>query len=328
LSLPENLRDGLTAQEVAEAAWLHDDAVGATHQAEHLLELLIQSGFPVRREKKSRGGEEVSVYAYETSLVQASPVKFFAPLKKKYLQDATRQDEKWVESLFWDLTVITPEAQEELQVNGGIFNDFAPTDQRSTQERANNSPTKFSFPHRSAASSRRPHRVVYGGEVVVSDRWREEFGEEIKHADQHFRIVYLCSKPVDADEKIIAGLNDARVAVCRPETLNQDTRDALADLLAAEEMKKNCAASNQGSLRDYADEKRKAAVKAILKCQQDEFRRGRVFTQKGYGIPATEVFAQSKEREEMLAARLLEKSYDTPLFSPKEPLNKSSNFPA
>ena len=82
--------------------------------------------------------------------------------------------------------------------------------------------------------------------------------------------------------------------MCRPETLNQDTRDALADWLAAEEMKKNCAASNQGSLRDYADEKRKAAVKAILKCQQDEFRRGKVLTQKGYGIPAVEVFAQSE----------------------------------
>src|SRR2546422_922773 len=60
LSLPENLRDGLTPQEIAEAAWLHDDAVGATAQAEHLLELLIQSGFPVRKDKKSRGGEDVA----------------------------------------------------------------------------------------------------------------------------------------------------------------------------------------------------------------------------------------------------------------------------
>ena len=196
LSLPDNLRDGLTAQEVAEAAWLHDDAVGATAQAEHLLELLIQNGFPVRKEKKSSGGEEVSVYAYETSVVQANPVKFFAPLKKKYLQDGKRQDEKWVESLFWGLTDITPEAQEEQHVNGGIFTDFAPTDQRTMQERASNSPAKYSFPHRSAASTRRVHRIVYGGEVVVSDRWREEFGEEIKHTDEHFRIVYLCSKPV------------------------------------------------------------------------------------------------------------------------------------
>jgi hypothetical protein len=318
LSLPDNLRDGLTAQEVAEASWLQDDAVGATAQAEHLLDVLIQSGFPVRKEKKQRGGEDVAVYAYETSVMQASPVKYFAPLKKKFLQDTQRQSEKWIESLFWDLSAITPEAQEELQVNGGLFAAFAPTDQRTPLERNNNSPAKYAFPQRSATSTRRPHKIAYGGEVVVSDRWRDEFGEEIKHADQHFRIVYLCCDPSIADENIAAAIKDARLAVCRPEALKQETRDALADLLAAEEMKKNCAASNQGSLRDYADEKRKAAVKTILKCQQDEFRRGKVLTQKGYGIPAIEVFAQSKDREENLASRLLDKTYDTPLFSPKD----------
>ncbi len=53
ISLPENLRDGLTAQEVAEAAWLSDDAVGATAQAEHLLEQLVQGGFPIREEKRT-----------------------------------------------------------------------------------------------------------------------------------------------------------------------------------------------------------------------------------------------------------------------------------
>lgn len=318
LSLPDNLRDGLTAQEVAEASWLQDDAVGATAQAEHLLDVLIQNGFPVRTEKKSRGGEQVSLYSYEISAVQAQPAKLFAPLKKKYLQDGKRQDEKWLESLFWDLTIITPEAQSELGVNGGILAAFAPPDQRTAKERQNNLPAKYSMPHRSAASTRRVHKVAYSGEVVVSDRWRDEFGEEIKHTDQHFRLVYLTSKPSDTDDKITAALKDTRIAVCRPEVLTQETRDALADMLAAEEMKKDCSAPNQGSLRDYGDTKRRDAIKTILKCQQDEFRRGRVLTQKGYGIPATEVFTAPKEREEVLAARLLEKSYDTPLFSPKE----------
>lgn len=318
LSLPDNLRDGLTAQEVAEAAWLNDDAVGATAQAEHLLDVLLQNGFPVRKDKKSRGGEEVAVYAYETSAAQANPVKFFAPLKKKFLQDTQRQNEKWIESLFWDLSMITPEAQEELKLNGGLFTAFAPNDQRTASERTSGWPAKYAFPHKCGASTRRPHGIAYSGEIVVSDRWRDELGDEIKHTDQHFRIVYLCSDPSGMDEKITANIKDARIAVCRPESLGQDTREALADLLAAEEMKKNCSASNQGSLRDYADDKRKAAVKAILKCQQDEFRRGKVLTQKNYAIPAVEVFAQSKDREELLAARLLDKSYDTPLFSPKE----------
>jgi hypothetical protein len=318
LSLPENQRDGLTAQEVAEAAWLHDDAVGATAQAENILELLLSHGFPVRKEKKTRGGEEVAVYSYETSVVQANPVKFFAPLKKKFLQDKKRQDEKWLESLFWQLPDITPEAQGELGVNGGLFAAFAPNDQRTSMEKQTNALPKYQFPHKPAASTRKLYKVAYGGEIVVSDRWRDEFGEDIKNTDQHFRIVYLVNKPADTDAKITAALKETRVAVCRPEDLTEGTCDALADLLAAEEMKRTCAAPNQASLRDYADGKRREAVKVLLKCQQDEFRRGQILTQKGYGIKAVEVFATSKEREESLAGRLLEKSYDTPLFSPKE----------
>jgi hypothetical protein len=318
LSLPENLRDGLTAQEVAEAAWLSDEAVGAPAQAEHILELLLSNGFPVRKEKRTRGGEEVAVYSYETSAVQANPVKFFAPLKKKLLANKKRQDEKWIESLFWQLRDITPEAQEELRVNGGLFTAFAPSDQRTTQEKQSNAPPKYQFPHRPAASTRKLYKVAYGGEVVVSDRWRDEFGEEIKNPDQHFRIVYLVNKPAEGDSKITAALKETRIVVCRPEELSEGTRDALADLLAAEEMKRTCSAPNQASLRDFADGKRRDAVKALLKCQQDEFRRGQILTQKGYGIKAVEVFAAPKEREESLAGKLLEKSYDTPLFSHKE----------
>jgi hypothetical protein len=88
--------------------------------------------------------------------------------------------------------------------------------------------------------------------------------------------------------------------------------------MAAEQMKRNCAAPNQGSLREYADGKKKDAVSAILKCQQDEYRRGKVLTQKSYGIPAAEIFKSAQGREDDLAGRLLEKAYDTPLFSPKD----------
>jgi hypothetical protein len=45
-------------------------------------------------------------------------------------------------------------------------------------------------------------------------------------------------------------------------------------------------------LREYADGKRREALKAVLKCQQDEYRRGKVITQKGYGIPAIEILAR------------------------------------
>jgi hypothetical protein len=318
MSLPDNLRDGMTAGEVAEAAWLMDDAVGSTAQAEHLLTKLVQGGFPVRAEKKTRDGKDVVVYSYESTVAQDNPVRHFGPLKKKAKEDLKAQDLKWAESLFWQLPDITQEAQAELGVNGGILADYQPADQRSASERQAGKPAMYQFPHTAATSTKRVYKVQYGGEVIVCDRWRADFGEDIKNADQHFRIVYLTAKPDVDDAKITAALKDARAVVCRPEALSEDTREALADLMAAEQMKRNASAPNQTNLREYAETKRRDAVKAILKCQLDEFRRGKVLTQKGYGIPATEIFKLSKEREADLGGRLIEKAYDTPLFSPKD----------
>jgi hypothetical protein len=318
ISLPDTLRDGLTAQEIAEASWLMDDAVGATAQAEHLLTTLVQSGYPVRATKKTRDGKEVVVYSYETSAAQDNPGKHFAPLKKKAKEDENGQNAKWVESLFWQLADITKEAQEELGVNGGTLADFAPEDQRTAQEKAAGKPAYYQFPHRAAASTKKVHKSQYSGEVVVSDHWRSEFGELIKNPDQHFRLVYLTMKLESGDDKISGALADARVAVCRPDSLSEETREALADLIASENLKRNSTAPNQNSLRDYADNTRRKAIKTILKCQLDEFRRGKVLTQKGYGIPATEIFKITSEREADLAGRLLEKAYDNPLFSPKD----------
>jgi hypothetical protein len=179
-------------------------------------------------------------------------------------------------------------------------------------------PAIYQLPHTAATSTKRVYKVQYGGEVIVSDRWRAEFGEEIKNADQHFRIVYLTASPDAGDGEIAATLKDARIVVCRPAALSADTRDALGGLMAAEQMKRNASAPNQTSLREYAETKRREAVKDILKCQLDEFRRGKVLTQKDYGIPVAEIFKFSKEREADLGGRLIEKAYDTPLFSPKD----------
>jgi hypothetical protein len=318
MSLPDSLRDGMTVQEVAEASWLMDDALGANAQAEHLLTKLVQNGYPVRSAKKTRDGKEVVVYSYETSAAQDNPGKHFAPLKKKAKEDLHGQNAKWVESLFWQLADINKEAQEELGVNGGILADFAPADQRTNPEKAAGKPGHYQFPNRGSASTKKIHKTQYSGEVVVCDHWRAEFGEPIKNADQHFRLVYLTTMPDVGDDKITAALADVRVAVCRPDSLSEETREAIADLIAAENLKRNSQAPNQNSLRDYADNTRRKAIKTVLKCQLDEFRRGKVLTQKGYGIPATEVFKVSTEREADLAGRLVEKAYDTPLFSPKD----------
>jgi hypothetical protein len=52
----------------------------------------------------------------------------------------------------------------------------------------------------------------------------------------------------------------------RPEALGEDTREALAGLMAAEQMRRNCSAPNQSTLREYADGKRREALKTVLKC--------------------------------------------------------------
>ncbi len=318
MCLPDNLRDGLMAQEVAEAAWLMDDALGANAQAEHLLNRLVQNGYPVRVNKKVRDGKEVAVYSYETSVAQENPGKLFAPLKKKAKEDLVKQNGKWIESLFWQLGDINKEAQQELGVDGGILSDFAPDDQRTTQDKTLGNPAQYQFPKKTASSTRKIYSTQYGGEVLIADHWRSEFGEMIKHSDQHFRLVYLTTKPEVPDTEITSALADVRVAVCRPDSLSDETREALAELIAAENLKRSSTGPNQTGLREYAENKRREAVKAILKCQLDEFRRGKVLTQKGYGIPAKEIFKVSREREADLAGRLIEKAYDAPLFSPKD----------
>ena len=279
---------------------------------------MSQNGFPVRGETRSREGTAVSIFSYGLCVAQANPVKYFGALKKKAKEDAKAQNDKWLESLFWQLPDITTEAQTILKMDGGLLSDFQPPDQRTAKQRQDNAPPPiYALPHRVASSTSRVHKVQYGGEIVVSDRWREEFGKEIENPDQHFRLVYLIQAPEIADEQIGSQLKDARIAVCRPAPLSDDTRESLADILAAEQMKRNFTALNQGVIRDYAESRRKEAVKTILKCQLDEFRRGKVLSQKGYGIPAIEVFGNLKDREDALGARLLEKAYDNPLFAPK-----------
>lgn len=318
ISLPDNLRDGLTAQEVGEAAWLMDDALGPAAQAEHLLEKLVQSGFPVRTAKRTRDGKEVSLYSFETTAAIENPGRVFAPLKKKSKDDIKAQDAKWVESLFWQLADITPEAQQELGANGGLLAEFAPEDQRTPAQKSAAQPARYEFPHRAATSTKRVHKTQYGGELIVADHWRAEFGATIKNADQHFRIVYLTNSPATDDATITAALEDSRIVVCHPESLSDATREALAELMAAEQMKRAATGPTQAASQNHAETKRREALKALLKCQSDEFRRGRILTQKSFGIPAAEIFKVGNQRESDLAGRLLDKAYDTPLFSSKD----------
>jgi len=176
--------------------------VGATGQAEHLLDVLISGGSPLRQDKKQRGGSEVTVFSYETSALKQNPATIFGPLKKKFKDDVAAQDAKWLESLFWDLTVVTPEIQSELQLNGGMLAEFQPDDQRTQEEIKSGQPARFVLPKTNAASTRRVHNIHYTGEVIASDRWRDEWGKAIDQPDVHFRVVYLSADGTAKDADI------------------------------------------------------------------------------------------------------------------------------
>jgi hypothetical protein len=122
----------------------------------------VQAGFPLRVEKKMRESKEVEVFAYEATATQAQPVKVFAPLKKRAKEDVTGQNAKWLESLFWQLPDITEEAQRELNVNGGLFDIFAPADQRSAADRKEGKPATYTFP-----TAARSTRASIGSRTTV-----------------------------------------------------------------------------------------------------------------------------------------------------------------
>ncbi len=316
ISLPENLRDGLTEQEIAEAAWLADDAVGSTGQANHLLDILFSGGSPIRREKKQRGGTEVTVYSYETSALELKPASVFAPLKKKFKDDTVAQDAKWLESLFWDIQVITPDIQAELQLNGGLFHEFQPDDLRTPEEVKIGASARFSLPKSISASTRKVHNIAYSGEAIAGAAWRAEWGKALDNADIHFRVVFLASDAGTKDDAIRAGIEDSRIAVCRTKALSSETREALADLLAAEKMRRDNASSP--ALRAYADERRADALKVVLRQQLLEYKGGKILTQADYGMQPLAIFAQPAGKTEEIAKALLEKAYDKPLFIPAE----------
>src|SRR5262249_3555570 len=165
-------------------------------------------------------------------------------------------------------------------------------------------------------------KVQYGGEVVVADCWQPAHGQPWPNKPEvHFRIVYLTANaPLNKAELLAPGM-----AVCVPAVLSADPGESLAEVVACNLMLayyNDKDYPGETEWRDRAKTRRRTAMAALLKHQSDEYRRGSIFTQKELGLPATHFFtplpkARGK-REEALAAQLLEKAYDDPLYNPKE----------
>src|SRR4030095_10000913 len=140
---------------------------------------------------------------------------------------------KWLESLFWDITIVTPEIQQELQLNGGIFSEFQPDDQRTQKKTKKGATARFQLPKPISGSTRRVHSVSYAGEAIAAERWRDEWGQTLDKSDIHFRVVYLTADGSAKDNAIVKALADSRIAVCHPKALSADTREGLDDRLSS-----------------------------------------------------------------------------------------------
>jgi hypothetical protein len=237
----------------------------------------------------------------------------FGNFKKKAKADVDAQDRAWREALFWDFAKLQG-AGSEAGYQGGFFDGYGEFDNQG----------RLLLPHTTAARATPSGlKVQYGGEVVVADRWQPAHGEPWSNKPEvHFRIVYLTAHaPMNKAE-----LLDSRIAVCVPPAgLSPDTRESLAELVACDLMLKHYNPNDfpgETEWRERARTRRLAAIAALLKNQSDEYRRGSILTQKELGLPATHFFTPLPKahgkREEALAAQLLEKAYDDPLFNPKE----------
>jgi hypothetical protein len=236
----------------------------------------------------------------------------FGNFKKKAKADADAQDRAWREALFWDFARVRGAGSEE-GYQGGFFDGYGEFDNQG----------KLLLPHTSTARATPAGlKVQYGGEVVVADRWQPAHGEPWPNKPEvHFRIIYLTANaPVNK-----ADLLDPRIAVCVPAALFADTRESLAELVACDLMLayyNDKDYPGETEWRERARTRRLTAITALLKNQSDEFRRGTILTQKELGLPATHFFTPLPKahgkREEALAAQLLEKAYDDPLFNPKD----------
>ncbi len=290
------------------------------HPKDAVLDLLnrLKSDVPQIKYDKEKGAR----FEAGEGVTDDQPSRAFGTFKKRAKTNVGDQDAAWREGLFWDFKAIEGVA------DGGLFDSYGSRDKDGILQ----------LPHTSLVKATPPGlKLQYGGEVIVADRWEGLFGEPWPNKPEvHYRIVYLASEAVVPKSE----LQDPRIAVCVPSALSEDTREALAECVAANAMLNHYNDRDhpgKGEFREWAKARRRESRIALLSAQVSEYRRGIIVTQKELGLPATEYFlpvgkpaGKKKDdstvtlqkdrarREESLAAKLLEKAYDAPLFSPSE----------
>lgn len=279
--------------------------LGGLHPKDAVLDLIgrLKADIPQIKYEKDKGAR----FEAGEGAADDQPQRAFPNFKKKAKANTDDQDKAWRDSLFWDFKDVEGVGE------GGLFDGLGRRDAARTLLLPAVTSTKATPPGL---------KVQYGGEIVVADRWAASFGEPWPNKPEvHFRIVYLTTGNAIPKSE----LQDPRIAVCCPAPLSEETRDALAEYVACHRMLEHYNDRDhpgKGSFREWAKGRRREAMKTLLGLQSTEFRRGTIVTQKEIGLPANQYFLPAAKnagrREEALAAELLEKAYDAPLFTPKE----------
>ncbi|MDP2755514.1 MAG: hypothetical protein Q8P40_14145, partial [Nitrospirota bacterium] len=117
-------------------------------------------------------------------------------------------------------------------------------------------------------------KIEYPGEVIVTKRWRSEYGEKITD-DIHFRVIIL-TRPDDIENSEI---KDYRISICIPTKLSEASFESARDYLTLTEMEKDYrdkTGSDAEEIRVWLSNKRSEVVREMLRKQLGQYRNGRI----------------------------------------------------
>jgi len=156
-------------------------------------------------------------------------------------------------------------------------------------------------------------KIEYPGEVIVTKRWRSEYGEKITD-DTHFRVIIL-TRPNDIDNSEI---KDYRIAICVPTKLPEASFESARDYLTLTEMEKDYkdkTGTDAEEVRGWLISKRAEVIREMLRKQLGQYKSGEIITAHGLGIDEKKVFQLNKMDKilEQLIPVILSDAYAKPI---------------
>lgn len=175
-------------------------------------------------------------------------------------------------------------------------------------------------------------KVEYPGEVIVSRRWRAEYGEKLS-GGTHFRVVLL----TEHQEVNIEELKDIRTAICIPSPLTDAVKDAAKDyraLLDMEDHYRDKTGSEADDVRSWIfQSKRKEVIQELLRKQTFVYRNGKILTGNQLGFDEKKAFSLKRVDKilEIVVPTILSDAYannpvDTKLFKKKFSSREAKNL--